>query len=101
MKFPRPRREAVEVNVTPLIEVVFLLLSFFMVSTTFETRQALELGLGDRGIRGIAERGQLVAGPIHRVLVADHAERGLIRVTAFVERRAIALGHLVDLFLRG
>lgn len=45
MKFPRTRREPVEVNLTPLIDVVFLLLIFFMVSTTFETRQALELSL--------------------------------------------------------
>ncbi|SDL61347.1 biopolymer transport protein ExbD [Modicisalibacter muralis] len=45
MKFPRTHREPVEVNLTPLIDVVFLLLIFFMVSTTFETRQALELSL--------------------------------------------------------
>ena len=45
MKFPRRRRDPVEVNLTPLIDVVFLLLIFFMVSTTFETRQALELEL--------------------------------------------------------
>jgi biopolymer transport protein ExbD len=45
MKFVRPRRDPVEVNLTPLIDVVFLLLIFFMVSTTFETRQALELAL--------------------------------------------------------
>lgn len=45
MKFVRPRRDPVEVNLTPLIDVVFLLLIFFMVSTTFETRQALELSL--------------------------------------------------------
>lgn len=45
MRFPRPRRDPVEVNLTPLIDVVFLLLIFFMVSTTFETRQALELEL--------------------------------------------------------
>lgn len=45
MKFPRPHREPVEVNLTPLIDVVFLLLIFFMVSTTFETRQTLELSL--------------------------------------------------------
>lgn len=45
MKFVRPRRDPVEVNLTPLIDVVFLLLIFFMVSTTFETRQALELTL--------------------------------------------------------
>ncbi|WP_136255386.1 ExbD/TolR family protein [Onishia niordana] len=45
MKFPRRRREPVEINLTPLIDVVFLLLIFFMVSTTFETRQALEIEL--------------------------------------------------------
>ncbi|MDI5936261.1 ExbD/TolR family protein [Halomonas kalidii] len=45
MRFPRARRDPVEVNLTPLIDVVFLLLIFFMVSTTFETRQALELEL--------------------------------------------------------
>lgn len=45
MRFPRRRRDPVEVNLTPLIDVVFLLLIFFMVSTTFETRQALELEL--------------------------------------------------------
>jgi len=45
VRFPRTRRDPVEVNLTPLIDVVFLLLIFFMVSTTFETRQALELTL--------------------------------------------------------
>ncbi|MDR5905448.1 biopolymer transporter ExbD [Franzmannia qiaohouensis] len=45
MRFVRRRRLPVEVNLTPLIDVVFLLLIFFMVSTTFETRQALELEL--------------------------------------------------------
>ena len=35
MKFRRQRIEDVSVNLTPLIDVVFLLLIFFMVSTTF------------------------------------------------------------------
>ena len=39
MKFRRQSREEVSVNLTPLIDVVFLLLIFFMVSTTF-TREA-------------------------------------------------------------
>lgn len=39
MKFnrPRSRSEEVFINLTPLIDVVFLLLIFFMVSTTFAT----------------------------------------------------------------
>nr|WP_298375362.1 biopolymer transporter ExbD [uncultured Halomonas sp.] len=45
MKFLRRPSETVDVNLTPLIDVVFLLLIFFMVSTTFDTRQALELVL--------------------------------------------------------
>ncbi|MFT7688014.1 MAG: biopolymer transport protein ExbD [Candidatus Azotimanducaceae bacterium] len=45
MKFARRKREEVEVNLTPLIDVVFLLLIFFMISTTFtkETRIAIDL----------------------------------------------------------
>ncbi len=35
MNFKRQNREAVDVNLTPLIDIVFLLLIFFMVSTTF------------------------------------------------------------------
>ncbi|MDA0690041.1 MAG: biopolymer transporter ExbD, partial [Proteobacteria bacterium] len=40
MKFKRKIREELSVNITPLIDVVFLLLIFFMVTTTFnrETR---------------------------------------------------------------
>ena len=45
MQFRRQRREELTVNLTPLIDVVFLLLIFFMVSTTFtrETRLAVDL----------------------------------------------------------
>ncbi|WP_422133330.1 MULTISPECIES: ExbD/TolR family protein [unclassified Endozoicomonas] len=45
MKFRRQSREEVSLNLTPLIDVVFLLLIFFMVSTTFtkETQLAIDL----------------------------------------------------------
>lgn len=45
MKFQRRKSSAVDVNITPMIDVVFLLLIFFMVSTTFtkESRLSLEL----------------------------------------------------------
>lgn len=42
----RPRRtEAPRVDITPLIDVVFLLLIFFMVSTTFDKKTALNVEL--------------------------------------------------------
>lgn len=45
MKFRRQRSEDVGVNLTPLIDVVFLLLIFFMVSTTFKKETQINLNL--------------------------------------------------------
>ncbi len=45
MKFRRQRAGEVGVNLTPLIDVVFLLLIFFMVSTTFTRETQLSLDL--------------------------------------------------------
>jgi len=45
VKFRRQRREEVGVNLTPLIDVVFLLLIFFMVSTTFTRETQLSIDL--------------------------------------------------------
>jgi biopolymer transport protein ExbD len=39
------QKEQLEVNITPLIDVVFLLLIFFMVSTTFERESEIEIML--------------------------------------------------------
>jgi|TARA_B110000503_G_C7173585_1_gene425844 biopolymer transport protein ExbD len=45
VKFRRQRREETGVNLTPLIDVVFLLLIFFMVSTTFTRETQLSIDL--------------------------------------------------------
>lgn len=45
MQFRRQNREDVSVNLTPLIDVVFLLLIFFMVSTTFTRETRLDITL--------------------------------------------------------
>lgn len=45
LKFRRKQKEEVSVNLTPLIDVVFLLLIFFMVSTTFTKETHLEISL--------------------------------------------------------
>lgn len=42
---PGHKEESVEVNLTPLIDVVFLLLIFFMVSTTFDRHATLKVAL--------------------------------------------------------
>ncbi|MFA0812228.1 ExbD/TolR family protein [Microbulbifer epialgicus] len=45
MQFRRQAKEQDGVNLTPLIDVVFLLLIFFMVSTTFTKESHLKLNL--------------------------------------------------------
>ncbi|MDQ2068259.1 ExbD/TolR family protein [Natronospira bacteriovora] len=53
----RPRRsEEPEVNLTPLIDVVFLLLVFFMVSTTFVREADLEIILPQASLEGAPEQ---------------------------------------------
>jgi len=45
VKFRQAPREELELNLTPLIDVVFLLLIFFMVSTTFQKESEISLQL--------------------------------------------------------
>lgn len=45
MKLPHTKKDAPDINLTPLIDVVFLLLIFFMVSTTFEREAELSIEL--------------------------------------------------------
>lgn len=53
MKFSRRVRQEVEVNLTPLIDVVFLLLIFFMVSTTFTKETHLSIDLPEASSQSI------------------------------------------------
>ena len=45
MNFRPERKEELELNITPLVDVVFLLLIFFMVSTTFERKSEINISL--------------------------------------------------------
>jgi len=60
MKFRRRRGEEIGVNLTPLIDVVFLLLIFFMVSTTFKKETHITLNLPEaEGEQVAAENNQI------------------------------------------
>lgn len=58
MRFRRLHREEVGINLTPLIDVVFLLLIFFMVSTTFtrETQLSIDLPEASGSARETSEQ---------------------------------------------
>ena len=62
MKFSTPEIEEVSINLTPLIDIVFLLLIFFMVSTTFQRETELEIALPEASAGASSE--QLVSALI-------------------------------------
>ena len=62
----RRERLAAAVELTPLIDVVFLLLIFFMVSTTFTRRSALEVDLAEGEGGALAVEGTPVEITVHQ-----------------------------------
>lgn len=66
MRFRRQRKKDQGVNLTPLIDVVFLLLIFFMVSTTFTKETHLEVELPSAEGEPNPERPQAI-----EILVAE------------------------------
>lgn len=74
MEFRRQSREEDSVNLTPLIDVVFLLLIFFMVSTTFPKDTHLQIDLPE----AVGEAAPQQKAPLEIVISAagDYALNG-------------------------
>lgn len=60
MKFRRQSREEDSINLTPLIDVVFLLLIFFMVSTTFTKETHLTVDLPEANANPAQEQPETI-----------------------------------------
>ncbi len=55
---PGHQEESVEVNLTPLIDVVFLLLIFFMVTTTFDRHAQLKVSLPESSAQATQQQAE-------------------------------------------
>jgi len=90
VKFQRQQSDEINVNLTPLIDVVFLLLIFFMISTTFtrETQLEVDLPQADNSAELNAER------PVEVVITAESEYRvngeGLVNSQARTLRMALS-----------
>lgn len=60
MNLQQHRREELDVNITPLIDIVFLLLIFFMVSTTFERESEIDVTLPEAAIDAPQEQSDVI-----------------------------------------
>ena len=90
----RPQRyRETDVNITPLIDVVFLLLIFFMVSTTFERESELRIVLPEASEEQLQSREDLILVSIdanERVHVGDQAlaDTKVATLSAALQERA-------------
>jgi biopolymer transport protein ExbD len=60
LDFDRDRREPIELNITPLIDIVFLLLIFFLLTSHFFTEQGLQVQLPGSRTGQKVERAEIV-----------------------------------------
>ncbi|HHZ70713.1 MAG TPA: biopolymer transporter ExbD [Methylococcaceae bacterium] len=60
MNFRHRKKRNLEISITPMIDVVFLLLIFFMVTTTFNKNTALQITLPESGSKELVPRKLLV-----------------------------------------
>lgn len=73
MKFREDNEEELSINLTPLIDVVFLLLIFFMVSTTFSKESELNIRLPEAQADSSAQ-------PDQEVIVIEVSPDGVFAV---------------------
>lgn len=85
MRFREHATEDVEINLTPLIDVVFLLLIFFMVTTTFNRHAALKVDLPEASATPVEEPDQRLE------LVIDREGRYFLNGTPLVNTQANTL----------
>ena len=67
MKFKRPKKYDLSINITPLVDVIFLLLIFFVVTAVLENNYLIEIDLP----RGIADASQMPLEDIEVVVSHD------------------------------
>jgi biopolymer transport protein ExbD len=91
MQFRRPRRDDARIEITPLVDMVFLLLIFFMLSTTFIVTPGIKVNLP----RSSAEKVTQEKKEVQVVITEDNkvfVDRMLVDV-AELERRLVGVGQ--------
>ena len=91
----RNAEEDVNINLTPLIDVVFLLLIFFMVSTTFDTTSQLKINLPE------ASQDQSVVPPQKLNLMIDAKGNFLLNSRELTNNKSATLKAALERTMDG
>ena len=82
MNFRSQRHSETDINITPLIDVVFLLLIFFMVSTTFERESELKITLPEASEEQVETKPDLILVRIDANEQISIGDKPLVNTTA-------------------
>lgn len=98
MNFRQPANRDLDINLTPLIDVVFLLLIFFMVSTTFVKESEIDLTLPQAAADLREDPGEHIQVSIDRDGQIFVNEQALVNVQLNTIRQALvgARGEIED-----
>ena len=91
MNLRPPKRPSPELNLTPLIDVVFLLLIFFMVSTTFERETQINLQLPEASAQPSPD-----SPPQYLDITVDREGRFYVNQQETVNRRLDTLRRAIE-----
>ena len=95
MNLKPQRRDHVDVNLTPLIDVVFLLLIFFMVSTTFKHDAELKIDLPEASAKAVEQKKETIE------IVIDAEGRYFINKQEVVNRKIETLKTAIHKISKG
>jgi len=87
MQFRRSRRDDARIDITPLVDMVFLLLIFFMLSTTFIVTPGIKVNLPRSSAEKVAQEKQ----EVQVVITEDNR--------IFVEKTPVDVGDLAQRFV--
>lgn len=90
MNFRSKRRDDVDLNITPLIDVVFLLLIFFMVTTTFERESEINITLPEASEENIKTEPDFIEVSIDRQGTVFVNNEALVNSQATTIRAALS-----------
>jgi biopolymer transport protein ExbD len=82
MQFRRPRKDDARIDITPLVDMVFLLLIFFMLSTTFIVTPGIKVNLPQASAEKVAQEKK----EMQVVITEDNK--------VFVDRMPVDVGEL-------
>ena len=93
MNFRSQRHSETDINITPLIDVVFLLLIFFMVSTTFERESEIRIALPEALEEQVEARDDIILVAIdanEQVYISDEplADTAIATIGAALKEQA-------------